>query len=106
MPISSERINLDIESIAAFTESRGVHDRPTFSRSWRQARDYIAQIFSGLADTAVDAPERSFQSLAEDHATRGGTNEQVLARLAESGLFQTFSEALDAVLRRVTAAGQ
>jgi pyrroline-5-carboxylate reductase len=71
-----------------------------------KARDYIAQIFSGLADTAVDAPERSFQSLAEDHATRGGTNEQVLARLAESGLFQTFSEALDAVLRRVTAAGQ
>jgi OHCU decarboxylase len=52
MPISSERINLDIESIAAFTESRGVHDRPTFSRSWRQARDYIAHQ-AGAAGCAV-----------------------------------------------------
>jgi len=42
MPISENRINLDIESIAAFTETRGVCDRPTFSRSWRQARDYVS----------------------------------------------------------------
>jgi allantoate deiminase len=52
MPISSDRINLDIESIAAFTESRGVHDRPTFSRSWRQARDYIAHQ-AGAAGCAI-----------------------------------------------------
>jgi allantoate deiminase len=52
MPISSDRINLDIESIAAFTETRGLHDRPTFSRSWRQARDYIAHQ-AGAAGCAV-----------------------------------------------------
>jgi pyrroline-5-carboxylate reductase len=67
-----------------------------------QARDYVARIFSGLADTAAETPERSFQQLAADHATRGGTNEQVLAHLVEHGAFETFSEALDAIMRRVT----
>jgi pyrroline-5-carboxylate reductase len=71
-----------------------------------QARDYVARIFSGLADTAAQAPEQSFQSLAADHATRGGTNEQVLAHLTEHGLFETFSQALDGVMRRVTAAAR
>jgi pyrroline-5-carboxylate reductase len=68
-----------------------------------QARNYIAQIFSGLAHTAIAAPERSFQSLAADHATRGGTNEQVLNHLIAHGVFDSFSEALDGILRRVTA---
>jgi pyrroline-5-carboxylate reductase len=68
-----------------------------------QARDYVARLFSGLADTAMEAPERSFQALAADHATRGGTNEQVLALLTANGVFEKFSEGLDGVMRRITA---
>ena len=68
------------------------------------ARDYIAGIFSGLAATAVERPEQSFPDLARDHATRGGTNEQVLQHLVAGGVFERFSEALDGILRRVTAA--
>ncbi len=68
-----------------------------------KAREYIAEMYAGLAETAVEAPERSFHSLAADHATRGGINEQVINYLVEHGVFQTFSEVLDAVMRRVSA---
>ena len=71
-----------------------------------KAREYVAAMYAGLAGTAVEAPERSFQSLAADHATRGGINEQVLNYLVEHGVFQTFSEVLDAVMRRVSAASR
>jgi pyrroline-5-carboxylate reductase len=67
-----------------------------------QARDYVARLLSGLADTTVQRPSRSFQELAADHATRGGINEQVLAKLTAHGAFEEFSEALDGVMRRVT----
>jgi pyrroline-5-carboxylate reductase len=69
-----------------------------------QARDYIARIYAGLSDTAMEDPERSFQALAADHATRGGINELVLKLLTEHGTFQKFAESLDVVMRRVTAA--
>jgi pyrroline-5-carboxylate reductase len=68
-----------------------------------KAREYIGQIFSGLAAMAVESPGRSFSTLATDHATRGGTNEQVLAHLADRAVFEALSEALDAIMRRVTA---
>ena len=71
-----------------------------------KAREYVAAMYAGLAGTAVEAPERSFHSLAADHATRGGINEQVLNNLVEHGVFQTFSEVLDAVMRRVSAASR
>jgi pyrroline-5-carboxylate reductase len=72
----------------------------------QQARDYVAQVFSGLGQTAVESPELSFHSLAADHATRGGMNEQIQKYLTEHGVFDRLSEALDGVMRRVTAAPQ
>lgn len=70
------------------------------------ARDYVARVHSGLAQTALEQPERTFQQLAVDHATRGGTNEQIRNHVTEAGVFDRITEALDAVLRRVTAASQ
>jgi pyrroline-5-carboxylate reductase len=67
-----------------------------------QAREYIARIYSGLSDTALEHPERTFQELAADHATRGGINEQVLTLLTAHGTFEKFCKALDGVMRRVT----
>jgi pyrroline-5-carboxylate reductase len=67
-----------------------------------KARDYIARMFWGLTATAVDAPERSFRSLAGSHATAGGINEQFLRYLTEHGLLTNVSEALDAVLSRIS----
>ena len=68
-----------------------------------QARDYVARLFAGMADTTLESPGRSFHELAADHATRGGINEQVLTRLTAHGVFAHFAEELDAVMRRVTA---
>ena len=42
MPVHTERIARDIQAIAAFTPNPGQgSDRPTFSPSWRKARDYV-----------------------------------------------------------------
>lgn len=68
----------------------------------QQARDYVAHIYMGLAQTTVEAPGRSFAELAADHATRGGTNEQVLGYLKQHGVLDRFDEALDAIMQRVT----
>ena len=51
-----------------------------------KARDYIARLFFGLTTTTIEAPERSFQSFAANHATAGGINEQFLKLLVERGL--------------------
>jgi pyrroline-5-carboxylate reductase len=67
------------------------------------ARDYMARVYAGLADAAMAAPRRDFDGLAAAHATPGGLNEQLLKDLREHGVFQIFSDALDAVYRRVTA---
>jgi pyrroline-5-carboxylate reductase len=70
----------------------------------RKARDYVARIFSGVLSTAVDAPERTFQSMAKAHTTAGGINEQFLRHLTERGLLESISGGLDAVIERITAA--
>ena len=66
----------------------------------------MARIFLGLAETAVAGQGSSFEELAADHATRGGTNEQVLTYLRGHGVFERFGEGLDGVMRRVTGFGK
>jgi pyrroline-5-carboxylate reductase len=70
------------------------------------AREYLARLFFGVTSGAIDAPERSFKSLAATHATAGGINEQFLNRLVAQGLLTGVSEALDAVLHRIGAERQ
>ncbi len=81
------------ETIAFWLEQRGVPAS--------QARDYIARLFLAVTAGAVEASERSFQSLAATHTTAGGLNEQFLKHLVEHGLLTRVSEALDAVLYRI-----
>jgi pyrroline-5-carboxylate reductase len=69
-----------------------------------KARDYVARMVFGLTTGAVDAPERSFQSLASQHATAGGINEELLKHLADRGVLRSVSEGLDAVMDRIRAA--
>jgi pyrroline-5-carboxylate reductase len=81
------------ETIASWLAQQGVPAS--------QARDYIARLFLGVTTGAVEASERSFQSLAATHATAGGINEQFLKHLVEDGFLTRVSEALDAVLHRI-----
>jgi len=87
-----------IDGVASWLARNGVPEA--------KARDYVARMFWGLTSTAVDAPERSFQSLASDHATAGGINEQFLGHLVASGLLESVSEGLDAVMQRIKAASR
>ncbi len=87
-----------IERIGSWLAQHGIPES--------KARDYIARMFWGLTASAVDTPERSFQSLAVNHATAGGINEQFLRYLIEHGLLTNISEALDAVLTRISAPSQ
>jgi hydantoinase/carbamoylase family amidase len=56
--IDAERMARDIEAIAGFSETDPHlgHSRPTFSRAWRHARDYvIGQARAAGCETRVDA---------------------------------------------------
>ncbi|HUB78996.1 MAG TPA: NAD(P)-binding domain-containing protein [Bryobacteraceae bacterium] len=70
-------------TIASWLERHGVQPA--------QARDYLARMFGGLN---IAAPSGG-------HATRGGTNEQLLAHLNDCGVFTSLSDGLDAILRRI-----
>jgi pyrroline-5-carboxylate reductase len=84
-----------VERIASWLTQQGIPES--------KARDYVGRLFFGLMTTAVEAPERSFQSFAANHATAGGINEQFLKHLVERGLLTSVSEALDTVLERISA---
>ncbi len=77
-----------VEGIASWLAQQGIPES--------KARDYIARLFFGLTTTTIEAPERSFQSFAANHATAGGINEQFLKLLVERGLLTSVSEALAA----------
>jgi len=70
------------------------------------ARDYVARMMLGFTSAAVDAPEVGFQSLAREHATAGGINEQFLNHFLAAGLLEKVTHALDAVKERITAASK
>src|SRR5689334_3701594 len=57
MAINAERIQADIDAIAAFTATPGDGaTRPTFSDAWRKARDYvISQLESASCKIKIDA---------------------------------------------------
>jgi pyrroline-5-carboxylate reductase len=85
-----------MEEIASWLSRTGVRKG--------DARDYVARMFWGLTGGAVDAPERAFKSLASEHATVGGINEQFLRHMVEHNLFEGVSRGLDAVLQRIREA--
>ena len=64
-----------------------------------EAEKYIATMFAGLTP-AIQSGE-SFDRLAHDHATRGGTNELFLAHLTQRGLFESVEQGLNKVLLRL-----
>ncbi|MGO4833893.1 F420-dependent NADP oxidoreductase, partial [Rhizobiaceae sp. 2RAB30] len=66
-----------------------------------RARDYVTGLFKALAHAPETAPHASFMELAEEYATRGGINEQVLRELTARNLFDAFAESLDGVHRRI-----
>ncbi len=68
----------------------------------REAADlYVRQLFSGLDHAARLRPAASFAELVDDHSTKGGLNEQVLADFRAAGGGAALQGALDRVLARI-----
>lgn len=70
-----------------------------------KARDYITTLYNALGQAPETLPEADFMHLAQDYATRGGLNEQVLRELTARNVFDALEESLDGVHRRISAAG-
>lgn len=66
-------------------------------------RDYIVTLFKALANAPDTTPDAAFMHLAQDYATRGGINEQVLRELTDRNVFDMFAESLNGVHRRISA---
>jgi pyrroline-5-carboxylate reductase len=84
-----------LDTIHKWLKNHGVADA--------KARDYIATLFKALGSAPEATPGAGFMDLAEEYATRGGLNEQILRELTDRNVFDVFAESLDGVHRRVSA---
>lgn len=84
------------EAIASWMAGNGV--------AREKAQAYVGQMLVGLAGNFGSAADRDFATLAEEHQTRGGLNEQVLEFLSAQGNFMNISLALDAIKARLVKA--
>jgi pyrroline-5-carboxylate reductase len=65
------------------------------------ARNYVGTIFQGLALTTGAEAAMDFPTLAVEHATRGGINEQLAKYLTDQGAFADVKKGLDQILARI-----
>lgn len=87
-----------LDAIASWLSRAGVKEG--------SAREYMAQVFRGVMEEAIDEPARSFDSLARAHSTPGGINEMFLKRLNDAGLTAAVPEALDALREKIRNASR
>lgn len=85
-----------LEALSGFLEAKGADAE--------NARAYIADIFSGLAHTAVEQPASSFAQLRREHSTRGGLNEQMFEIFSQEHGNEALKAALDSVYLRIRRA--
>jgi pyrroline-5-carboxylate reductase len=83
-----------LDAIHAWLKDHGVDDA--------KGRDYIAAIYKALGNAPEMTPTASFTHLAQDYATRGGVNEQILREMTARGVFEAFAESLDGAYRRLS----
>ncbi len=82
-----------LDTIHTWLKGQGVQDD--------KGRDYITTLFKALANAPDTKPDAGFTHLAQEYATRGGLNEQVLRDLTSLNVFEAFAESLDGVHRRI-----
>jgi pyrroline-5-carboxylate reductase len=83
-----------LDTIHGWLKDHGVADAT--------ARDYVATLFKALGNAPETVPEMDFAHLAQDYATRGGINEQILRELTTRKLFDALEGSLDGVHCRIT----
>jgi pyrroline-5-carboxylate reductase len=68
------------------------------------ASRFVAAMFEGLAATAANETNLSFQALVQDHMTKGGLNEQLYREISQSRVFDEHERVLGEILSRVRGA--
>jgi pyrroline-5-carboxylate reductase len=81
--------------------TRSTPGRRTHGVDGGKARDYIAALYPALGNAPDTQPNASFTHLAQNYATRGGINEQVLREMTERGVFDAFGESLEGAYRQL-----
>ncbi|MCA0033623.1 pyrroline-5-carboxylate reductase [Mesorhizobium sp. B263B2A] len=84
-----------LDTIHRWLEAHGVPDT--------KGRDYLYR--GALQGAGTRSGDADFTHLAQDYATRGGINEQVLGDLTARNVFDALTESLDSVHRHISAAG-
>ena len=82
-----------LDTITRWLTDRGIP--PT------DATRYVAAVFGGLSGTLLRTQPNDFSTLADEHATAGGINEQFLAAVRRAGTFSIVERALDDVADRL-----
>jgi pyrroline-5-carboxylate reductase len=82
-----------LDTISRWLAARGIPES--------DATRYVAAVFGALSGTLSASPPEDFNVLAEEYATAGGTNEQLLMALRSAGSFDVVSRALDDVAERL-----
>jgi pyrroline-5-carboxylate reductase len=82
-----------LDTISRWLANRGIPQT--------DATRYVAAVFGSLSGTLVGPQPNDFRTLADEHATPGGTNEQFLTALRRAGTFDVVDRALDDVARRL-----
>lgn len=65
------------------------------------ARDFVAAVFHGLATSALEQSNLSFEKLIVDHSTAGGLNEQAYRELVAAGWTERIHEVLTLIHERI-----
>jgi pyrroline-5-carboxylate reductase len=80
-----------LATIADWLTGRGI-DKNSAAR-------YVAATFAPLAEALSPAPAE-LMTLAEEHSTKGGINEQFYVALRDAGVFETVQRSLDQLPNR------
>jgi pyrroline-5-carboxylate reductase len=100
----------ELEALSASTATLAAHLAylDTISRwlarrgiAQTDATRYVAAVFGGLSETLLQSPPSDFGTLADEYATAGGLNEQLLTALRGAGMFEVVNHALDEVADRL-----
>jgi pyrroline-5-carboxylate reductase len=82
-----------LDTISRWLADRGI--------ALTDATRYVAAVFGGLSETLLHSPPNDFGNLADEYATAGGLNEQLLTALRGAGTFEVVKQALDEVAHRL-----
>ncbi len=82
-----------LQAASGWMQSKGIGQE--------DAQNYLNGVFAGLAQAALGAPDKSFDTLRTDHSTPAGLNAQLFDVFTEAGGSDALKAGLDSVMQRL-----